>query len=274
MPKKPVLPSSTPSSDLAPRAPGTGGCGANPAFTFATFVVGSSNRFAHEAAWGLATGAPEAGRALYLWGANGLGKTHLLRAIGNHLAASRPGLRVALVAAHGFLEELVAAIGDRDMLGFQRRYRGLDALLLDDLPYLAGKERSQEELVHTLDALSRTGRVMAFTGDDPPGRVPGLSARLRARLEGALAVEIEPPDLDLKRAVLDRKAQDAQVVLPPDVAEHLVTRCSSNLRELEGALVRLAAASRYLAVPLDLDLARRLFDGQGPGPAPRGAAPD
>ena len=228
----------------------------NPRYSFDSFVVGSTNRFAHAAATAVANRPSEAYNPLYIYGGVGLGKTHLLQAIGRHLAADGSTLSVHYVPAETFMTELVQAIGEKCMVEFKERYRSYDVLLVDDVSFLAGKERTQEEFFHTFNSLYDARKQIVMTSDSAPREIRQIEDRLRSRLEWGLIADIQPPDLETKIAILHKKAQEDGVDLPSDVALLIASRVRSNVRELEGNLTSVLAHASLLGEPVNLEVAR------------------
>ncbi len=257
---------------LRRRFPPPSPCGAtalNPRYTFDTFVASSSNQFAHAAAKAIAEQPSMAYNPLYIYGGVGLGKTHLMHAVGNHLAAHRPDLRQRYLSTENFMNELINAIRFEKTQDFKEKYRSVDLLLIDDIQFLAGKERTQEEFFHTFNALYESQKQIVITSDCPPRQIPTLEERLRSRFEWGLMADIQPPDLETKIAILRKKAEAEKVALPEDVAFFISSKIKSNIRELEGSLVRLTAYSSLTGRRIDLDMAREtlkdLLEDKSPG---------
>src|SRR5882724_5672790 len=215
----------------------------NPKFTFDTFVVGSCNQFAHAAAQAVATGPSKNYNPLFIYGGVGMGKTHLMHAIGQSLVDQHAGMRIIYTSSERFMNEMITCIKTDRMQLFHKHYRSADALLIDDIQILAGKERTQEEFFHTFNELFEQQKQIVISSDSPPKNTPGLVERLRSRFEWGLMVDVQPPDLETKMAILDKKAEQDGIKLPEDVRIFLATKTKSNVRELEGALVRLIAYS-------------------------------
>jgi len=228
----------------------------NPRYSFSTFVVGSSNQLAYAASLSIAENPSGSFNPLFIYGGAGLGKTHLIQAIGQKMREKDPKKRVVYMSADSFVTDLITSIRYDKMTAFRERYRTLDALLLDDIQFLAGKERTQEEFFHTFNALYEAQRQIVFTSDAPPKDIPTLEERLRSRFEWGLIADIQPPDLETKVAILRKKAEDRKIDLPQEVAIFIAERVRSNIRELEGHLNRVAAYSSLAGHPVTIDLAK------------------
>ncbi len=230
----------------------------NTKYTFETFVVGSCNRFGHAAAKAVAEMPGKTYNPLYLYGGVGLGKTHLIQAAGHAIRQADPKLEVAYVPLERFMNELINAIryGYDKTQAFRERYRTIDVLLIDDIQFITGKERTQEEFFHTFNALYDAQKQIVLTSDCPPRDIPGIEERLHSRFEWGLIADIEPPDLETKVAILKRKADIQQIDLPDDVALFLATNSKHNVRDLEGALIRLQAMASLRGSPLSKTLAQ------------------
>jgi chromosomal replication initiator protein len=210
-------------------------------YTFENFVVGKNNELAHAAALAVAEAPGEAYNPLFLYGGVGLGKTHLMQAIGNFILKQDKNLNVYYTQAESIMNELIDAIQKKDQLSFKKKYRNKDILLLDDIQFIYGKERLQEEIFHTFDYLYTQGKQIVLTSDRPPKELSTLEERLTSRFQGGLVVDIQPPDLETRIAILQKKAEIENVKLPNNVAYYIASRVKSNIRELEGCLIRLLA---------------------------------
>jgi chromosomal replication initiator protein len=231
----------------------------NQKFRFDNFVVGSSNQFAHAAARAVANNPSRSYNPLFLYGGVGMGKTHLMHAIGTALLEQYPSMRIVYTSSERFMNEMIQCIkGDR-MPAFHRHYRSADVLLIDDIQIIGGKERTQEEFFHTFNELYENQKQIVISSDSAPKHTPGLVERLRSRFEWGLMVDIQPPDLETKMAILDKKAESEGVVLPEDVRVYIATKTKSNVRELEGALVKLIAYSSVTGTQLNLAMAQQVL---------------
>ncbi len=231
----------------------------NPRYTFDTFVVGSANQFAHAAALAVAEQPSKAYNPLFLYGGVGLGKTHLMHAVGHVVRQRNPQLRITYLTAEKFTNEVIHALRFERMVSFRDKYRFVDLLLLDDIQFLAGRERTQEEFFHTFNALYDAQKQIVISSDAPPKEIPTLEERLRSRFEWGLIADIQAPDLETKIAILMKKAEHDGVPLPSEVAEYIARGIRSNIRELEGALIRLQAYSSLIGEQVSLQLAEKVL---------------
>ena len=227
----------------------------NPKYVFESFVIGSSNRFAHAAAVAVAEAPGRAYNPLLIYGASGLGKTHLLHAIGHYVRSLFSGARVRYVSSEEFTNDFINAIRDDRAASFQRRYRDVDVLLIDDIQFLEGKIQTQEEFFHTFNTLHNANKQIVITSDRPPKRLAALEDRLRNRFEWGLLTDVTPPDLETRIAILRKKAAIERLSAPPDVLEFIASRIQTNIRELEGALIRVTAFASLNKQAVDLTLA-------------------
>ena len=227
----------------------------NPKYVFDTFVIGSSNRFAHAAAVAVAEAPGKAYNPLLIYGDSGLGKTHLLHAIGHYVRSLFNGARVRYVSSEEFTNEFINAIRDDKAAVFQRRYRDVDVLLIDDIQFLEGKIQTQEEFFHTFNTLHNANKQIVITSDRAPKRLEALEDRLRNRFEWGLITDVQPPDLETRIAILRKKAATEQMTASPDVLEFIASKIQTNIRELEGALIRVTAFASLNRQPVDLTLA-------------------
>ena len=248
---EPVAPAEAIAPEEPAEAAGVAGAkGLNPHYVFDTFVVGANSEFAHAASLAVAKSPARTYNPLFIHGGVGLGKTHLLQAIGHHLAALRRGTKVAYVRSETFTNEFINAIQTNSLVKFRRRYRQADILLIDDIQFLAGKERSQEEFFHTFNSLFEGRKQIVLSSDQPPSEISQLEQRLVSRFEWGLTAELQPPDMETRLAILRKKAAGLEVSLPAHVLEYLAHRIKSNVRRLEGALLRVASFSSLSGRPL------------------------
>jgi chromosomal replication initiator protein len=227
----------------------------NPKYTFDTFVIGSSNRFAHAAAVAVAEAPAKAYNPLFVYGESGLGKTHLLHAIGHYVRNLYSGSRVRYVSSEEFTNEFINSIRDDKSATFQRRYREVDVLLVDDIQFLQGKVQTQEEFFHTFNTLHNANKQIVITSDKPPKLLAEFEERMRSRFEWGLITDVQPPDLETRIAILRKKAAQERLSAPPEVLEYIGSKISTNIRELEGALIRVTAFASLNRQPVDLALA-------------------
>src|SRR6187399_1105008 len=228
----------------------------NPKYTFDTFVVGSSNQFAHAAAIAVAERPSKAYNPLFMYGGVGLGKTHLMHAIGQEIKRRNRSLRLTYISTEKFTNDLISAIRYDKLLSFRERYRNNDVLLIDDIQFIAAKERTQEEFFHTFNALYDNHKQLVFSADCPPRDIPTLEERLHSRFEWGLIADIQPPDLETKIAIITKKADRHNITLPDNVALYIASKIKSNIRELEGALIRLVAYASLHDSEITLALAQ------------------
>ena len=228
----------------------------NPKYTFDTFVVGSSNQFAHAAALAVGERPSKAYNPLFLYGGVGLGKTHLMHAIGHMIKLNNKQLRLTYISTEKFTNEVINAIRYDKMLSFKERYRNNDVLLIDDIQFIAGKERTQEEFFHTFNSLYDTHKQIIISADCPPREIPTLEERLHSRFEWGLIADIQPPDLETKVAIIKKKAERQNISIPDNVALYIASKIKSNIRELEGALVRLIAFCSLKGSEITLPMAQ------------------
>jgi chromosomal replication initiator protein len=238
--------------------------GLNPKYTFDSFVIGSSNRFAHAAALAVAEAPAQSYNPLFIYGGTGLGKTHLLQAVGQYVAEHSTALTVRYVTSETFMNDFINSLRDKRIEGFKQRYRSYDLLMIDDIQFLEGKERIQEEFFHTFNSLYEAGRQIVISSDRPPREIGTLEERLRSRFEWGLITDIQPPDLETRIAILRKRVKTDHINVPdPQVLTFIAGRVSTNIRELEGALTRVVAFSsltgRLMTVDLAQDVLRDVF---------------
>ncbi|WJY51470.1 chromosomal replication initiator protein DnaA [Streptomyces chengbuensis] len=276
-------PGSGPAGGPVPGAPGSGAPGPlgaqpapapgpgepharlNPKYLFDTFVIGASNRFAHAAAVAVAEAPAKAYNPLFIYGESGLGKTHLLHAIGHYARSLYPGTRVRYVSSEEFTNEFINSIRDGKGDTFRKRYRDVDILLVDDIQFLASKESTQEEFFHTFNTLHNANKQIVLSSDRPPKQLMTLEDRLRNRFEWGLTTDVQPPELETRIAILRKKAVQEQLNAPPEVLEFIASRISRNIRELEGALIRVTAFASLNRQPVDLGLTEIVLKDLIPG---------
>ena len=227
-----------------------------PKYTFQNFVVGASNQFAHAACVAVANQPGEHYNPLFIYGGVGLGKTHLVNAIGHHSASQRRGVKVVYLSSESFMNELIGSLRRDKMDEFKKKFRNVDILILDDVQFIAGKERTQEEFFHTFNSLYESHKQIVITSDKFPKEIPGIEDRLRNRFEWGLIADIQPPDMETRVAILQKKAENEGVQLPHDVAFFLASNIDSNVRELEGSLTRLGAFSSLTKATITVELAK------------------
>ncbi len=227
----------------------------NPKYTFDTFVPGASNRFAHAAARAVAEQPAKAYNPLFIYGESGLGKTHLLHAVGHYTRTLYAGTKVRYVSSEEFTNEFINSIRDDKAKEFQRRYRDVDVLLVDDIQFLSGKVQTQEEFFHTFNTLHNANKQIVITSDMPPKQLQDFEERMRSRFEWGLITDVQPPDLETRIAILRKKSAQERLTAPADVLEFIASKMSTNIRELEGALIRVTAFASLNRSPVDLGLA-------------------
>ncbi|HJT21185.1 MAG TPA: chromosomal replication initiator protein DnaA [Nitrospira sp.] len=230
----------------------------NPKYTFKNFVVGAGNQFAHAACMAVAEQPAKAYNPLFIYGGVGLGKTHLLNAIANHVA-ERTDLRIAYLTTEQFTNEVINSIRYDKMMDLRKRYRHIDMLMIDDIQFLAGKERTQEEFFHTFNSLYEAHKQIVLSSDRFPKEMPDIEERLRSRFEWGLIADLQPPDVETRIAILRKKSEDEGITLPEDVIQFLSTTMKSNIRELEGSLVRLGAYASLTGQAITLDMAKTVL---------------
>lgn len=230
----------------------------NPKYTFKSFVVGAGNQFAHAACMAVAEQPAKAYNPLFLYGGVGLGKTHLLNAIGNYLA-ERSDLRIDYLTTEQFTNEVINSIRYDKMIDLRKRYRNVDMLMIDDIQFLAGKERTQEEFFHTFNTLYEAHKQIVLSSDRFPKDMPDIEERLRSRFEWGLIADLQPPDVETRIAILRKKSEDERIALPEDVIHFLATTMKNNIRELEGSLVRVGAYSSLTGQTITLDMAKNVL---------------
>jgi chromosomal replication initiator protein len=232
-----------------------GGTSLNRRYTFDTFVIGASNRFAHAAALAIAEAPARAYNPLFIWGESGLGKTHLLHAAGNYAQRLFPGMRVKYVSTEEFTNDFINSLRDDRKVAFKRSYRDVDVLLVDDIQFIEGKEGIQEEFFHTFNTLHNANKQIVISSDRPPKQLATLEDRLRTRFEWGLITDVQPPELETRIAILRKKAQMERLAVPDDVLELIASSIERNIRELEGALIRVTAFASLNKTPIDRALA-------------------
>jgi chromosomal replication initiator protein len=240
----------------------------NPKYTFDTFVIGASNRFAHAAAVAVAEAPAKAYNPLFVYGESGLGKTHLLHAIGHYARTMFPNVRVRYVNSEEFTNDFINSIRDDKASAFQARYRSVDVLLIDDIQFLQGKLQTQEEFFHTFNTLHNANKQIVITSDLPPKELSGFEDRMRTRFESGLLTDVQPPDLETRIAILRKKAIQERMSVPDDVLEYIASKFSTNIRELEGALIRVTAFSNLNRQAVDLPLAEIVLKDVLPNETP------
>ncbi|GAA4724508.1 chromosomal replication initiator protein DnaA [Brevibacillus fulvus] len=241
----------------------------NPKYTFDTFVIGSGNRFAHAASLAVAEAPAKAYNPLFIYGGVGLGKTHLMHAIGHYVIQHNPSAKVVYLSSEKFTNEFINSIRDNKTVEFRNKYRKVDVLLIDDIQFLAGKEQTQEEFFHTFNALHEESKQIIISSDRPPKEIPTLEDRLRSRFEWGLITDIQPPDLETRIAILRKKAKAENLDIPNEVMIYIANQIDSNIRELEGALIRVVAYSSLINRDIDTQLAAEALKDIIPSSKPR-----
>ncbi|URN95946.1 MAG: chromosomal replication initiator protein DnaA [Candidatus Pristimantibacillus lignocellulolyticus] len=256
-PSRVVLAEETPSNML------------NPKYTFDTFVIGTNNRFAHAASLAVAEAPAKAYNPLFLYGGVGLGKTHLMHAIGHYIMEHNPNTRVLYISSEKFTNEFINAIRDSQGESFRTKYRNIDVLLIDDIQFIAGKEQTQEEFFHTFNALHEERKQIIISSDRPPKEIPTLEERLRSRFEWGLITDIQPPDLETRIAILRKKARAENLDIPNEAMNYIANQIDTNIRELEGALIRVVAYSSLINADITSHLAAEALKDIIPSSRPR-----
>ena len=258
-PPPPPAPAKSKASEASERHAAAQDFGFNPKYTFEAFVVGNNNNFAHAAAYAVAQAPGKSYNPLFLYGGSGLGKTHLLHAIGQYVMSHKKGAKVGYVASEKFTNEYIDGIQNNQLAKFRKKYRQLDVLLVDDVNFLAGKERIQEEFFHTFNALHESHKQIVMTSDKPAAELRNLEQRLVSRFEWGLVTDLQPPDVEMRLAILRKKAQIMGVELPDEILGFLANRVRTNIRRLEGALIRVASYAALTGKAVSLEVVENLL---------------
>ena len=235
----------------------------NPKFVFETFVIGNSNRFAHAAAQAVANNPAHAYNPLFLYGGVGLGKTHLMHAIGNRIKQNNPGMKVLYTTSEKFTNEIINSIQNKNTEAFRQKYRNIDCLIIDDIQFLKGKEQTQVEFFHTFNALKDANKQIIISSDRPPREIETLEDRLRSRFDQGLTADIQPPDLETRMAILRTKALSDTIQMPNDVITLLATNIATNIREIEGAYTKIVAYTSLMDMPITMETAQKVLSDMG-----------
>ena len=235
----------------------------NPKYVFETFVIGNSNRFAHAAAQAVANDPAHAYNPLFLYGGVGLGKTHLMHAIGNRIKQNNPSMKVLYTSSEKFTNEIINSIQNKTTEAFRQKYRNIDCLIIDDIQFLKGKEQTQVEFFHTFNALKDADKQIIISSDRPPREIETLEDRLRSRFDQGLTADIQTPDLETRMAILRTKAASDNIVLPPEVITLLATSIATNIREIEGAYIKIVAYTSLMHMPITVETAQKVLSDMG-----------
>lgn len=254
-PAEKPLPQAAPPGNTAEEEPSN----LNPDYIFENFVIGNSNRFAHAAALAVAEAPAHAYNPLVLYGGVGLGKTHLMHAIGNAIKQKNPHMRVLYISSEIFTNEIINSIYNKTTADFRRKYRSIDCLIIDDIQFLKGKEQTQVEFFHTFNTLKDANKQIIISSDRPPGEIETLEDRLKSRFNQGLSADIQPPDLETRMAIIRKKAESKNIELSHDVINLLATNIATNIRELEGAVTRICAHNALMAAPITVETARKIL---------------